>query len=167
MKIYPFWLRNILMLLAVICFLAPALAQQKFEYPKTRKSDHVDTYHGVKVSDPYRWLEEDSRETQKWIGDQAAYTDRYLEAIPFREVFENRLAQIQNFQRFSDVRKVGDYLIWFENDGQQAQDVLYIQRGKNAKTEVLLDPNKFSEEGTDYLRRMPSDFQRNRHRRCT
>jgi prolyl oligopeptidase len=69
---------------AVFGMLMPAFAQQ-LNYPQTRKTDQVDDYHGVKVADPYRWLEDDnSAETAAWVEAQNKVTFGYLDKIPFR-----------------------------------------------------------------------------------
>ena len=64
----------------------PASSAQKLQYPQTRKVEHTDTYHGVKVADPYRWLEDDrSAETARWVEEQNRVTFSYLEKIPYRQ----------------------------------------------------------------------------------
>ena len=66
-----------------------AVAAQGLQYPETQTVDHVDTYHGTKVPDPYRWLEDDtSAETAKWVEAQNKVTFGYLEQIPFRKMVE-------------------------------------------------------------------------------
>ena len=127
-------------------------AQSGFEYPETRTVDHVDTYHGVKVPDPYRWLEDDaSADTAKWVEAQNKVTFAYLEKIPFRAQLTARLKKLYDYARYSAPSRKGDYFFFRKNDGLQNQSVLYIQKGIDGKPEVLLDPNSWSEDGTVLL----------------
>lgn len=129
----------------------PTSAQQ-LQYPQTKKVDHVDTYHGVKVPDPYRWLEDDnSPETAKWVEEQNKVTFAYLEKIPYRAKIKERLERLYNYPKYSAPSKKGEYFIFYKNDGLQNQSVLYIQKGLDGQPEVLLDPNKFSADGTARL----------------
>ncbi len=131
---------------------AALLAQQPFEYPKTRKVDHVDTYHGVTVPDPYRWLEDDnSAETAAWVGAQNKLTFGYLEKIPFRKSVTRRVLALNNFEKVSAPSRKGRYIFFSKNDGLQNQSVLFVQRGMAGKPEVLIDPNKWSADGTSRL----------------
>ena len=108
---------------------AATLAQQ-FEYPKARKVDHVDTYHGIAVADPYRWLEDDtSAETAAWVEAQNKVTFGYLEKIPFRSALTERVDALNNYEKFSAPSRKGDLLFFSKNDGLQNQSVLYIQKG--------------------------------------
>ncbi len=128
------------------------LNAQKLPYPKTNKIDHVDTYHGVAVPDPYRWLEDsNSAETARWVEEQNKVTFAYLEKIPFRKPLRKRLEQLFNYPRYSAPFRRGEYFIFSKNDGLQNQSVYYIQKGLDGAAEVLLDPNKFSEDGTSRL----------------
>jgi prolyl oligopeptidase len=127
-------------------------AQQSIQYPKTKKVDHVDTYHGTAVADPYRWLEDDnSAETAKWVEEQNRVTFGYLEKIPFRAKIKGRLEQLYNYPKISAPSRKGDLYFFTKNDGLQNQSVLYIQKGLDGKPEVLIDPNKWSEDGTVQL----------------
>jgi len=120
-----------------------------FEYPVTRATDHVDTYHGTAVPDPYRWLEDDtSDETAAWVQAQNAVTFAHLEQIPFRQTLKARLERLYDYERYSAPSRKGDHFIFSKNDGLQNQSVLYIQRGLDGEPEVLLDPNTWSEDGT-------------------
>src|SRR5262249_45124939 len=113
---------------------------------------HVDTYHETKVADPYRWLEDDnSAETAKWVEEQNKVTFAYLEKIPYRAKFKDRLTQLFNYPKYSPPSRRGEYFIFSKNDGLQNQSVLYIQKGLDGAPEVLIDPNKFSEDGTTRL----------------
>lgn len=121
-------------------------------YPVTKKIDHVDTYHGEPVADPYRWLEDEtSAETAAWVEAQNAVTFAYLEKIPFRGQLVSRLEKLFNYPKYSSPSRRGEYFFFSKNDGLQNQSVLYIQKGLNGAPEVLLDPNKFSEDGTSRL----------------
>jgi prolyl oligopeptidase len=129
------------------------LAQQAgLQYPETRKVDHVDVYHGTKVPDPYRWLEDDtSEETQAWVKAQNAVTFPYLEKIPFRDAMHARVKALNDYEKYTSPQRKGPYVFFRRNEGLQDQSVLYMQRGMNGKPEVLLDPNTWSKDGTVQL----------------
>ncbi|MCH8966766.1 MAG: S9 family peptidase [Planctomycetes bacterium] len=118
-------------------------------YPKTRKCDQVDTYHGVEVPDPYRWLEDaDSAETQAWVEAQNRLTFGYLGEIPSREKIKDRLSELWNYERYGLPFKKGGRYFYRKNDGLQNQFVLYTMTALDAPPRVLLDPNKLSKDGT-------------------
>lgn len=120
-------------------------------YPETKKTDVVDVYFGQSVADPYRWLEDDmASDTEAWVKSQASYTETYLSKIPFREEIKNQLKEIWNYERVGAPYKEGEYTYFSKNDGLQAQSVIY-RTDKNGKTEVFLDPNTFSKDGTTSL----------------
>ncbi|MGA1369197.1 MAG: prolyl oligopeptidase family serine peptidase [Blastocatellia bacterium] len=136
-------------LLAATFFRWSSGQSPRLRYPETRKVDHVDTYHGVQVADPYRWLEDDnSAETAKWVEEQNKVTFGYLETIPYREKLKARLETLYNYPKISAPSRKQNYYIFSKNDGLQNQSVLYIQTGLDGKPEVLLDPNRWSEDGT-------------------
>ena len=121
-------------------------------YPVTKKVEHVDEYHGVKVADPYRWLEdENATDTTAWVEAQNRVTFAYLEKIPFRAQLAARLEKLYNYPRYSAPSRRGEYFIFSKNDGLQNQNVLYIQKGLEGTPEVLFDPNKLSDDGTSRL----------------
>jgi prolyl oligopeptidase len=127
-------------------------AAQKIEYPLTEKIEHIDDYHGVKVTDPYRWLEDDrSEETAAWVKAQNEVTFDYLDKIPFRQQIFTDLEKAFNYPKYSAPSKKGQYLYFYKNDGLQNQAVLYRQKGLEGSPEVVLDPNKLSADGTTRL----------------
>jgi prolyl oligopeptidase len=120
-------------------------------YPETKKADTVDVYFDQKVSDPYRWLEDDrSDETAAWVKAQNEVTFGYLEKIPFREQIKKRMESIWNYERISAPFKEGDFTYFYKNDGLQNQSVLY-RKDAQGKEEVFLDPNTFSKDGSTSL----------------
>jgi len=129
-------------------------AAPRIEYPQTRRTDHVDRYHGVEVADPYRWLEADvrqSREVADWVAAENAVTQAYLDAIPEREAIRRRLAELWDFPKYSAPFKVGGRYYYLKNTGLQNQDVLWTMDTLDARARVLLDPNKWSADGTAAL----------------
>jgi prolyl oligopeptidase len=127
-------------------------AQSRIEYPKTKKIEHVDTYHGTKVSDPYHWLEDDnSTETKQWVEEQNKVTFAYLDKIPYRAALKARLERLYNYPKYGQPFRKGDFFFFSKNDGLQNQSVLYVQKGIDGDPQVLLDPNKFSADGTTRL----------------
>ena len=124
----------------------------RLKYPETRALDQVDTYHGVAVRDPYRWLEDDrSAETAAWVDAQNAVTFAHLETIPFRAKLTGRLEQLFNYPKFSEPFRRGTTYFFSKNDGLQNQAVLYRQHGLDGAPEMLLDPNMLSPDGTTKL----------------
>ncbi len=142
--------RSLFLLVVVSLFAATVPAQKANGYPKARKVDQVDDFHGIKVSDPYRWMEDTgSADTQKWIEDQVSYTNAYLATIPEREKIKNRLTEIWNYERISAPSKVTDgFYIYTRNDGLQNQSVLYRSTSKDDPGTIFFDPNKLSTDGT-------------------
>ena len=139
---------RILTLTALLCS-SSTLYSQTVSYPKTKKIEFADTYHGLKVPDPYRWLEDDnSAETKEWVKAENLVTHAYLDAIPFRNKIRERLEKIWNFPRYGTPERENKYILFSKNDGMQNQSVLYIQDGMTGTPRVLLDPNKLSANGT-------------------
>ena len=118
-------------------------------YPETRKTDQVDEYHGSRVADPYRWLEDDnSPETLSWVNAQNQVTFDYLARIPYRSRLKQRLQELYNYPKYGIPSRSVDYYLWSKNDGLQNQSVLYVQKGLADTPRVLIDPNQLSADGT-------------------
>ncbi|MBL9143300.1 MAG: S9 family peptidase [Verrucomicrobiaceae bacterium] len=127
---------------------ATALAQP-LQYPAARHDDVVDDYHGTKIADPFRWLEDDnSDETKAWVKAQNAVTFDYLKSIPERETLKTRLKSLWNYERFGLPSKHGTRWFYTRNSGLQNQSVLYVAESLDAEPKVLLDPNGLSKDGT-------------------
>lgn len=119
------------------------------EYPKTNKIDSLYTKHGITIEEPYAWLEDDrSPETEAWVKEQNNLTFSYLEKIPFRAKFLNRLKQLNNYPKYGQPSKIGDKYLFTKNDGLQNQSVYYVQDDLNSEAKVFFDPNTLSEDGT-------------------
>ena len=122
---------------------------QALSYPVTRTVEHTDTYHGTRVADPYRWLEDDnSAETQAWVRAQNAVTEKYFAAMPQRQPTRQLYTAMFNFERYGVPFKEGGRYFWTRNDGLQQQAVLYTAAALNAAPAVALDPNTLSKDGT-------------------
>lgn len=128
----------------------PTLAQA-LKYPETRKVDHVDVYHGVEVADPYRWLEDDVRNSEAvraWVEGQNRVTSAFLGRIDERAAIEERLTELWNYEKRSTPVKKGGRYYFSKNDGLQNQSVLYVQDSLVEEPRVLIDPNTWSDDGT-------------------
>ncbi len=120
-------------------------------YPETRRTDQVDVYHGTRVADPYRWLESDVRhspEVAEWVAAENKVTQAYLQAIPQREAIRKRLTELWNYPKYSAPHKEGGRYFFTKNDGLQNQSVFYTMESLDGTPRVLLDPNKWSKDGT-------------------
>ena len=146
------------LLIAAACVLtgcaddpAPAADSAAIEYPETVKTDHTDTYHGTVVPDPYRWLEDDVRESEDvadWVERQNTVTFGYLESIEERERIEARLRELWDYERYGLPRREGGRYFFEYNDGLQNQDVLYVQEELDGEPRLLLDPNAWADDAT-------------------
>ena len=122
-------------------------------YPPAARGDHIDSYHGIAVADPYRWMEDiDSPATRAWIEAEGKLTSNYLAAIPGRQAIAEDLEKIWNFERWSPPERHGGYWFYTHNDGLQNQSVVFVTPDPNAPARVLLDPNALSKDGTLALR---------------
>src|SRR5215831_14609098 len=141
---------TVLALLALLAAVAAALpAQAPLKYPEPRKSGQIDDFFGVKVADPYRWMENtDDPETQEWIAAENTLTFSYLSAIPQRATIRARLDTLWNYARMGIPFRRQKTYFYTLNSGLQRQSVLYMERVGNHEKAVVLDPNTFSTDGT-------------------
>ena len=141
-------------LITTMAMIATNMMQaQSLQYPKTTKDGTVDEYFGVKVSDPYRWLENDtSQQTQAWVEAENQVTNKYLSRIPFRKKVLKRLQEVSNYEKTgAPVWHHGKWY-FYRNDGLQNQSVLYQQDEPGATPRIFLDPNTLSQDGTVALK---------------
>jgi prolyl oligopeptidase len=135
----------------LVCLLA-GISQQMIKtnnYPEARKSDQTDDYHGVKVADPYRWLEDlDSAETRAWVEAENKLSFGFLESIPERTAIKDRLTKLWNYEKYGIPFKEGHRYFYTRNSGLQNQAVLYTVPSLDAQPQMVLDPNTLSTDGT-------------------
>lgn len=118
-------------------------------YPAAPKSDHVDDYHGVKVPDPYRPLEDvDAPATATWVAQENALTRSYFDAIPARAKLLARLKVLNDYEKVGAPSVVGGRYFFSKNSGLQNQAILYWAPSLAAAPQVLIDPNTLSTDGT-------------------
>ena len=126
-----------------------ALADEPLRYPKARTVDVVDDYNGVKVADPYRWLEDpDSPESREWIEAENDLTFRWLEQIPARDRIKARLEKIWDYDKYGLPVKRGDRYFFTKQTGLQNQAVWYVADALDDPGRELINPNDFSKDGT-------------------
>jgi len=135
--------------LSLLSIFSVAQSSSPLAYPQARRGDQVDDYHGVKVSDPYRWLEDtDSADTHAWVEAENKLTFAYLEKIPYRQAIHDRLTKLWNYERYTAPQEKGGRYFFEHNNGLQNQNVLLVAESMNAEPRLLLDPNLLSADGT-------------------
>lgn len=123
-------------------------------YPETRKTDVAEEQFGVKVADPYRWLEDDVRvnpEVAQWVAAQNRVSDAYLDTLPGRDALKARMKALFDYERFSIPQKAGGQYFFTKNDGLQNQSPLYVRNGLNGGDRILIDPNSWAKDGATAL----------------
>ena len=136
--------------LALVClFITAMFMTQTTKYPSARKSDQIDDYHGVKVADPYRWLEDlDSEETRAWVEAENKLTFAFLNDISQRAAIRERMTKLWNYEKYGVPFKEGNRYFYTRNSGLQNQSVLYTVNTLEAQPQMILDPNALSADGT-------------------
>ena len=135
----------------IAAFTVAVAGDTRMKYPETKKIDHVDVHHGTKVPDPYRWLEDDvrqSKEVAAWVEAQNKVTFSFLESIPQRAAIKKRLTDLWNYEKYGVPIKSGGRYYYFKNDGLQNQSVMYAMETLTSEPRVLIDPNSWSKDGT-------------------
>jgi prolyl oligopeptidase len=134
---------------AVIAVIQVSALTQQPQYPPTKKDDVVDDYHGTKVADPYRWLEDlDSSQTADWVAAQNRLTERYLAQQPLRDHFRRRIQRLWNFRK-TDLPVIENGRLFYRtNSGLQLQSPLYMRESLAAPPTQLIDPNLIWPDGT-------------------
>jgi prolyl oligopeptidase len=126
-----------------------AQTPSKLKYPLAPKTDQVDDYHGAKVADPYRGLENaDAPLTKKWVEEENALTFSYLAKLPGREAIKQQLTTLWNYEKFVGLHHVPNHYFYFHNTGLQNQSVVQVMDSLTGPPRVLLDPNTYRKDGT-------------------
>ena len=137
--------KNSILLSATICLLG---CSQVGDRPDTKQIEHFDEYHGVKVLDSYRWLENfTSEEVRAWVDEQNLYTQSFL-TNEFREEIKKDLESIWTSEYSSIPFVVKDRTFFYFNNGNWQQNKLMVKDCDSCKERVLIDPNLFSVDGT-------------------
>ena len=137
--------------LTAFVLLGVTAEEKTLKYPDTKKGDQTDEYHGTRVADPYRWLEDDvrtSKDVAAWVEAENKVTNAFLETIPEREAIKKRITELWNYEKISAPFKVGGRYFFFKNDGLQNQSAMFVQDALDAEPKLLLDPNTWSKDGT-------------------
>jgi prolyl oligopeptidase len=149
-------LRAALFAAPIALIASPALAETVTvpDYPETRAEPLVETKFGEQVADPYRWLEEDVRnsaEVADWVDRQNAVTDELLGKLDGNAWFKEKIGGLLNFERFGTPRKAGNKYFYTRNSGLQNQSQLFVQEGLEGERRLLIDPNAWSEDNATAL----------------
>ena len=122
---------------------------QEISYPNSQKIDFVETIHGYEIEDRYRWLEDfTSSDSQKWVKKQNDFTKKFIDKNKFQKSIAKNLKKTWETESISIPYKVKEKTFYYFNDGSWQQSKLMIKDCDDCKPRVLLDPNKFSQDGT-------------------
>jgi prolyl oligopeptidase len=123
-------------------------------YPQARRVDLVETQFGVPVPDPYRWLENDVRidpEVKDWVDGENRVTDAFLQTLPLRDWFKQRMTALYDYERYAVPVKRATHYFYTHNSGLQNQSVLFVRDGVDGAPRQLIDPNGWSADGATAL----------------
>jgi len=145
--------RGIIVVATSLLLLALAACRQdtppKISYPETKKGDVVDDYFGTKIADPYRWMESlDSGEVAQWVAAQNKVTFEYLDKLPLREHFKQRITELWNYPKVSVPVREGARYFYLKNSGLERQSPLYMREGLASEPKLVIDPNVLSPDGS-------------------
>lgn len=141
-----------LRLTALLLFVTILAEAQPLKYPQPRKIEKVDNYFGTFVYDPYRWMENDhAPETEKWVKEENDITENYLSQIPFRQALKDSMKALWNFNKFQMPIRAGSSYLYYRDEPNSNQPVLYYMRSLEYVPMAYFDQNKLSADGTTYI----------------
>lgn len=119
----------------------------------TKKVSVTEDFHGMQVSDPYRWLEDSqSAEVDRWVDEQNEQTEKYIGTYADKEKVKSELTRLHNYTKYSTPQREGEYYYFHKNDGLQNQPVFCRSKSLDMKNvEVVIDPNTLNDKGTAAL----------------
>jgi len=125
-----------------------------YKYPAPRRDEAAeDDYHGTKIKDPYKWMEDpDSEETKNFVDEQNKISAPFINSCDERETIKKELTDLWNYEKYGCPHKEGNKYYFSKNSGLQNQSVIYVQDSLEAEPKVLIDPNGLSDDGTVSLR---------------
>ncbi len=127
----------------------PTSSAQAFAYPDTLRLDRVDDLHGVRVPDPFRWLEDgESEGVKKWVAEEDAFARAYLTKLPVRDAMAARFKELFYVESAQAPRRFGQRWFYARRDAGKEKATVYWREGKDGKESVLLDPNGWSTDGS-------------------
>ena len=157
-------MRAAALILPLLLAAAPALAGPEgaaidagdatLRYPVTKRLDLVEDHFGVKVADPYRWLENDLRAdpaVRDWVAEENALTRSYIDGLPGRAALKARMQALLSHGRYTVPRKAGGRYFYGYNKGLQNQTPLYVREGLDGPQRLLIDPNEWAKDGASAL----------------
>jgi len=145
-------MKQLLLVLAGAALTLCSQSAATFHYPLAPKGNQVDTYHGVKIADPYRQLEDaDSPATEKWVKEENELTFSYLHKLPGRDAIRKHLTELWNYEKFSDLHEAGGHYFYRHNTGLQNQSVVFVEDSLAGPARELIDPNTYRKDGTAAL----------------
>jgi prolyl oligopeptidase len=132
--------------------LQPSAAPPRIAYPATRRTDAGDTLHGIRVPDPYRWLEDEkSPEVQAWMGAQDTFARAWLRGLPGRDAIARRLSELLYVDALGAPRHRGSRYFYSRRLATKEKAIVYLKEGRGGRERVLLDPNSWTQDGSDAL----------------
>jgi prolyl oligopeptidase len=148
-----FPMKKLIVVCAILGVTTPALTQSPaITYPLPRKGDVVDTYHGTKVADPYRWMEDlNAPEVKQWIEAENAVTFKYLDALPLRDALKARISELWNYPKVSVPFYEGRHWFYNRNKGLEKQSVVFTRESLTGPETVVIDPNTLWPDGATQL----------------
>src|SRR5438876_10080918 len=117
--------------------------------PSTPVEPVTEVLHGVSITGPDRWLEDqDSPRTRKWLEEQVAYSRLYLNAIPGRERIRKRIEEFLAVETISFPWKAANRYFFLKRPAREERLLIMMREGDDGKEAVLVDPRSLSEEST-------------------
>lgn len=145
---------RVLTALCLVSLAVPSSANaQRVRYPVTARDRVMDDYHGTRVADPYRWLEDlNNDRTSAWVKAQNAVTEGFLAALPQREALRKRMTELWNYPRTSVPRRLTNSVVFYQrNSGLQRQGVVVARSSAQTPAKVIIDPNRMWPDGATAL----------------